>query len=498
MLKQLILTRKLNEKRGLLEPLMAKRTELAAKLDEMKKREAELESDLQAEMQAEEQAEAETAVNEFVAEMDALEAEISENDGNITELETAINELQGQLDELNNRASEQAEPENAGAPAPAENERSMNTMSNLYTPAQLRAQSRREFITRSLSEHAEVKTFAENMRSMIGQRRAISNGQLTIPTVMLPMIREIVEENSLMLPHVNKQSVGGVTRQVIMGTVPEAVWTEMCGKLNEIDLSFNDTEVDGYKVGAFVAICNALKEDNDVELVFQIIHALGRAEALAVDKAILYGTGTKMPLGIVTRLAQTSAPEDYRATARTWVDLHTSNIITITAANSVGLKLYQQLVAAFGAAKKKYSAGGKFWAMNEATHMKLVAEAMSINAAGAIVSGMGNVMPILGGDVVELDFVPDNVIIAGYGMNYLMAERAGRQVAQSEHYRFIEDQTVFKATARYDGQPVIAESFVAIAINGGSVAANAVTFAADTANQAAASSGSSDSSSSES
>ena len=163
MLKQLILNRKLNEKRGLLEPLMAKRTELAAKLDEMKKREAELESDLQAEMQAEEQAEAETAVNEFVAEMDALEAEISENDGNITELETAINELQGQLDELNNRATEQ-EPETAGAPAPAENERSMNTMSNLYTPAQLRAQARREFITRSLTDHSELKTFAENMR----------------------------------------------------------------------------------------------------------------------------------------------------------------------------------------------------------------------------------------------------------------------------------------------------------------------------------------------
>ena len=481
MLKQLILTRKLTEKRGLLEPLMAKRTELAAKLDEMKKREAELESDLQAEMQAEEQAEAETAVNDFVAEMDALEGEISANDTAINELETAINELQGQLDELNNRATEQ-EPETAGAPAPAENERSMNIMSNLYTPAQLRAQSRREFITRSLADHSELKTFAENMRGMIGQKRAINGGQLTIPTVMLPMIREIVEENSLMLPHVNRQTVGGVARQVIMGTVPEAIWTEMCGKLNEIDLTFNDTEMDGYKVGAFVAICNALKEDNDVELVFQIVHALARAEALAVDKAILYGTGTKMPLGIVTRLAQTAQPDDYRATARPWADLHTSNIISITSANSVGLKLYQALIAAFGAAKKKYSAGGKFWAMNEATHMKLVSEAMSINAAGAIVSGMNNVMPILGGDVVELDFIPDNVIIAGYGMNYLAAERAGRQVAQSEHYRFIEDQTVFKATARYDGQPVIAESFVAIAINGGTVSASAVTFAADTAN----------------
>ena len=30
---------------------------------------------------------------------------------------------------------------------------------------------------------------------------------------------------------------------------------------------------------------------------------------LELDKAILYGTGTKMPLGIVTRLAQSVQPE---------------------------------------------------------------------------------------------------------------------------------------------------------------------------------------------
>ena len=63
-----------------------------------------------------------------------------------------------------------------------------------------------------------------------------------------------------------------------------------------------------------------------------------------------------------------------------------------------------------------------------------------------------------------------------------MVERAGRQIGQSEEARFIEDQTVFKSTARYDGLPVIPESFVAIGINGATVSAGAVTFAADTAN----------------
>lgn len=137
---------------------------------------------------------------------------------------------------------------------------------------------------------------------------------------------------------------------------------------------------------------------------------------------------------------------------------------------------------AFGAAKKKYGAGGKFWAMNEKTHMKLMQEALSFNAAGAIVTGINGTMPVIGGDIVELDFIPDNVIIAGYGELYLLAERAGVEMATSEHFLFTSDKTVFKATARYDGLPVIAEGFVAVGIGGATVAANAVTFASDTAN----------------
>lgn len=119
--------------------------------------------------------------------------------------------------------------------------------------------------------------------------------------------------------------------------------------------------------------------------------------------------------------------------------------------------------------------------MNETTYTALKAEALVINAAGAIVSSVEGSMPVVGGIVEVLDFIPDNVILGGYFELYLLAERAGTKFATSEHYRFLADQTVFKGTARYDGQPVIAEGFAAIGING--VTPNAtMTFAPDTAN----------------
>lgn len=268
---------------------------------------------------------------------------------------------------------------------------------------------------------------------------------------------------------------------LVMGSIPEAVWTDCCANLNELSLSFFDEEVNCWKVGGYFAVCNANLEDSDIALASEILTAIGQAIGLALDKAILYGTGTRMPLGIVTRLVQTQAPADYSATARPWADLHTSNIVSI-AADQVDADMFKAIALALGAAKSEYSRGSKVWVMNETTYTTLVANAMTIDANGAIVSGVNGTMPVVGGAIEVLNFVPDNVIIAGYFDLYLLAERAGTRFATSEHVRFLQDQTVFKGTARYDGKPVIAEAFVAIGLNGTTPNAS-MTFAADTANQ---------------
>ena len=480
MLKQVVIAHKLAQKRKELAGLTEKRDAIEARKAEMKKREEELEAavmEITEETADEERTAVEESVAAFEEEAQAVETEAEENRAAIEELEAAINTMQSELDGI--ASTIQAAAAQAGEPEET-NERSITPM-KIRKFFSLNAAETRDFFARQ-----DVKNFAARIREIGKEKRAVTGGELLIPEVVLDLIREQVEASSKLLKYVNLQPVGGKGRQPVMGTIPEAVWTEMCATLNELDLGFNDVEVDGYKAGAFVAICNALLEDNDVNLVSQVIFALGRALGLAVDKAIVYGTGTKMPMGIVTRLAQTAAPSNYPATARTWVDLHTSNIQKITAANSVGIKLFQSIIAIFGAAKKKYGAGGKFWAMNETTHMKLVAEALAFNANGALVAGMDNQMPVVGGDIVELDFIPDDNIVAGYGELYLMAERAGMSLANSEHAMFIEDKTVYKATARYDGQPVIAEGFVVIGINN-VTPTTTVTFAPDAANTAASS-----------
>ena len=460
-LKTLMLRKRIDLKRKALEALMEQRTAMEA-------RAAEIETAIEEVENEEAQAAVEEAVNNLESERAALE-------NSITEAKTELEGMENELREA--EAAQDTTPEQRGNEPRNEEKRSEDRMINNVIMNQRDRLA--QLVTRE-----DVKGYLGEIRAAMKEKRAVTNVGLLVPEVLLGLIKENVAGYSKLYKHVTVRPIGGTGRQVIMGEVPEAIWTDCCANLNELALGFNDVEVDCYKASGFFAICNATLEDADVDLAAELVSALGQAIGLAVDKAILYGrnaAGTqKMPQGIVSRLAQTEVPTGYPATARTWADLHTSNIITIPATTK-GADLIAAIVAASGAAKGKYSRGTKVWVMNETTYTALMAATVSVNADGRIVSGLANTMPVVGGAIEVLSFLPNNVIIGGYFDNYLLAERAGVKFATSEHVRFLADQTVFKGTGRYDGAPTIAEAFVAIGI-GGTTPTAAMTFANDTAN----------------
>lgn len=466
MLKVLLLRKKIDAAKKALEELRAKDADFA-------KREAELEQAINeaAEAEGEDAAEAQKAVEE---EVEKFDQEKEEHEAAKKSLEDELTELEAGLE------AEEAAQDTSEAPKPQpqveeRKEERMITRNKFFRGVDVDAMFQRD----------DVKAYLSEIRSCIANKRELTNVGLTIPEVFVGLIKENVENFSKLYKHVNVQPIAGKAREIVQGTVAEAIWTECCAVLNELNLAFNDVEIDCYKVAGYYKVCNAVLEDNDVQLATKLLEALSQAIGLAVDKAILYGRNSasaqKMPLGIVSRLAQTSEPANYPATARPWVDLHTSNIISLSA-GLTGAGLFKQIVLASGAAKGKYSRGGKVWVMNETTYTKLMAETVSVNANGQIVSGVAGTMPVVGGVIEVLDFVPDNTIIGGYFDLYMLGERAGAQFAQSEHVFFVQDQTAFKGTARYDGQPVIAEAFVAIGLEATTPAASSVAFAPDEAN----------------
>lgn len=458
-LRTLMTKKELDQKRKALEELRRKDAELET-------RNAELEAAIEEAETEEEKAVVREAIDQF--EKDTAEHEAAKKD-----LDEEVRKLEAELDELEKETEPEPEAEEEEK---APEERKDNKIMNTRKFFNMTMQERDAFFARE-----DVQGFLTETRAAIREKRALSNVGLTVPEVMLGLIRENILEYSKLYKHVNVRAIAGEGRQIVMGTIPEAVWTDCCANLNELDLAFADVEVNCWKVGGYFAVCNANIEDSDIDLAAELLTAIGQAIGLALDKAILYGTGSRMPLGVVTRLCQTSQPADYPATARTWVDLHTSNVKAINSSGMTGPELFAAIVTDFGAAKGKYSRGEKVFVMNEKTYTALAAKAISVDAAGNIVTGVFDRMPVIGGIIEVLDFVPDNVIIGGYFDLYLLAERAGTRYATSEHVKFLADQTVMKGTARYDGQPSIAEGFVAIGINNTTPNAS-MTFAPDTAN----------------
>lgn len=424
---------------------------LRAKDAEFQTREAELERSIN-------EAETDEDMETINGEMETFSAEKEAHEAAKADLEREVGELENEL-------AEEERKQDTTPPAKKPEEREGNKMTTVETRTRFYGMNLQERDAFFADE--EIKTWLQRVREIGASKRTITGSDLLIPEKVLPLIQSVTERYSKMLKHVNVQNIPGTARQVIMGDIPEGVWTEMCGKLNEVNLSFTEIEVDGYKVGSFIPVCNALLEDSDINLASAIIDALGQGLAYAIDKAIVYGTGTKMPTGFAG----------------------TATAITIPSASATGLKLFQAIVN--GTANLKHSDGEKVWVMNDATKAKILAESLAVNAAGAIVAGVNDTMPIIGGAIETLDFVPDNEILGGYGKRYLFAQRAGTQLKRSEEYRFVEDQTVFKATARADGKPVFADAFVAYGIGAAPTKtyASGKGFVADTANTEAEASG---------
>lgn len=449
-LKALMLRQKIDKKKIELEALRTKETAFVT-------REAELETSIREAETEEEQAAVETEIETFTAEREANK--------------TAIEDLSKEIGELEADLTAEEARQNTDPVATPEKKRS--EVKNM-------PKTRGRFgLTAEMVAETRSKEFLDTIRTAIREKRALENVGLTIPEVYMGIIRENVTAYSKLTKHVFNRRIKGDGRELVMGSIPEAVWTACCANINTLDLSFAEVTVDCNKVAAIIPVCNAIIEDADIDLAAEIIEAIMISMGKALDKAIIYGTGAGMPLGVYSRLAQESRPADYPAAGRAWVDLHSTNLLKI-GSNVTGLELFQTILLDSVVMSGKYSRGETVWCMNETTYKYLKAQGMSVNAAGQIVSAVEGSMPAVGGSVEVLEFIPDYNVIAGHFDLYLLAERGPIVVETASLVKVYEDETLYRGKGRYDGTPVIAEAFMGLALNGADF--TAPDFAEDTAN----------------
>ena len=459
--------------RSKLAPLQTQLAGLESVRDGFAAREAELARDIEAAQTEEERSVVESAVEAFEQERASNAAELNRVQGEID----AINEQIRSLEAAQTPPPAQSP---AGDPTPRtyENERSYNNMSNSDRRWFGLTYQERDSLLRKDS----TQDFLRRFRALREQQNSATGAELGIPTDFMQILRDLTYQNSKLWSYVHSESIRGHSRQNVAGTGAEAVWTEMLANINEISLDFTQLEMDGYMLAGYMAISNAaIQDDADLQLLTSILNAMGEANARALDKAIVYGTGKKMPVGFVTRLAAATTPTWWGNDQGDFTDLHTSHILKLDIDATSGAAFFSTLIEALGIADPKYSDGRVFWVMNRKTHIRLMSKALAFNAAAAITAGISNTFPIVGGDIVELEFMADNDIAGGFGSLMRMAEREGLAIASSDIPFFLRNMTVYRSIGRYDGKPARGEAFVMVNFHN-TAPRTSISFAPDYAN----------------
>lgn len=451
-IRTIILRKKISDQKKALEALKSVRDGFADKRAELEKREAEIVASVDEASTDEERTAVEEAADQFDQDQKAFENDVAENEKQISDIETEVSDMERELAEIEEAQSRTVPPlpdEPAGE-TPKKTTKKSGGKRTMFKTRAIRMMSVAE--RDALVARDDTQEFLKKIRTLIAEKRGLSGGEYTITETIMGLINEDIIEYSKLYKHCRVTRLSGKGREIVMGTAPEAFWEEACDPIYELAASMAQVEVDQFKVAGFIPLCNALLEDSDIDLLDEVMTLILQSIGFALDKAIIYGTGVKMPTGVVTAIDDDD-------------EIKLTNEVKIGTSDSVGIKLFQALLAAVAETENKYARGELTWCMNGKTYRRLQSESLSINAAGLLVSAVNGTFPVLGGAMEVLTFIPDKNIVVGYFELYVLAERKGMTIDQSEHVKFIQDQTVIRGRARYDGKPAIVKAFAVIAFD---------------------------------
>lgn len=291
-------------------------------------------------------------------------------------------------------------------------------------------------------KNEKVRSFYDNVKRTALEKRSFENGGLAVPVEVIDNVLMLIGDYTNLYAEVDVQVIQGEARVILDGAIPEAIWTEMTGAINELETGVNHIELDGYKLGGYVSVPNAFLDDSLVKLSMYVEQRLAQAIAKALDKAILNGTGAtdKQPEGVIP-----SIPVENKAT----IDGTQVSILSSMALLDTGETETGEIIAVMK--RKTY-------------YQYILPQSIVATADGRqMVQGVDS-PNIAGLRVVFSQNAPADSIVLGDFKQYLLSERANVIIQSSEHVKFTEDQRVFKGVARYDGKVKNADSFALLTI----------------------------------
>lgn len=296
-----------------------------------------------------------------------------------------------------------------------------------------------------------------NYYNAVIEKRGFTDLAVTLPTTVFDRVFEDLEQNHPLLSEITFQNTTAVTEWIIRKTNCEAAWwgtlTDSIKK--ELSHGFDKVKTDMYKLSAFMPVSKAMLDLGPEWLDRYVRTVLSEAMAIALEAAIVAGTGKDQPIGMIKNLKGAVVDKVYPDKEATPL----ADLSPVTLGKSVMAPLTKNGTRAVPSV---------LILVNPLDYWEKIFSATTfLTQQGTYVFG---VMPIPA-KIVQSVAVPQGKMVAGMAKDYFMGVGSGQKIEYSDEYKFIDDERTYLAKQYATGEPKDNDSFLVFDISSLSVEA---------------------------
>ena len=269
-----------------------------------------------------------------------------------------------------------------------------------------------------------------------------------VPTETLNMIIDKLRQTSALFPRVNVSYVPGNMSLVVANAKNAAQWKAEGADGTPEDDTVVEVNLTGYELIKLVEISAAAQAMTISAFEAYIASEIGRQMAIAVENAILNGTGSGQPTGILTGVTWDSTNSLSESSALSYDHLVDGLALLPTMYHNNAVFVMNRSMLFGGVRKIKTADGQPIFTYNPQDPAR--------NA-------------VLGYPVVVDDYMPDNTILLGDFSYYYWNFAQAPAIETSREAAFKSGKLTYRGLAVADGKPALDEAFVKIEAGEGSV-----------------------------
>lgn len=270
--------------------------------------------------------------------------------------------------------------------------------------------------------------------------------QKLLPPTVFDRVFEDLKANHELLKLIKFQNTSGVTEWIIREDDVQAAWW---GKLEDsikkkLENTFGKIRVDMYKLSAYMPVAKSMLDLGPEWLDRFVREVLFESLAIALELAIIAGTGKDQPIGMMKKLVGTN--DQGEKEDKTPVPLADLKPVTL------GSKVMAPLTKNGTRTVNKV-----LMVVNPLDYWeKIFAATTLLTVGGTYVYG---VLPIPA-DIVQSVAVPKGKMVVGIAKNYFLGVGSTQKIEADDSYKFLEDERTYLAKMYATGRPDTDESFI--------------------------------------